>query len=75
MPPLPLVLDCAQWWVRHTPGKEAFTAIGIHGQWIYIDITRNIAVIKQSSQPTSATDYQTAYDILGFDAVIAHLKK
>ena len=65
----------AQWWVRHTPGKEAFMAIGIHGQWIYIDVTRNIAVIKQSSQPTSATDYQTAYDILGFDAVIAYLTK
>jgi CubicO group peptidase (beta-lactamase class C family) len=65
----------AQWWVRHTPGKEAFTAIGIHGQWIYIDIAHKIAVIKQSSQPTSFTDYQAAYDILGFDAVIAHLTK
>lgn len=63
-----------QWWVRHTPGKEAFTAIGIHGQWIYIDVTRNIAIVKQSSQPTSATDYQTAYDILGFDVIIDHLR-
>jgi CubicO group peptidase (beta-lactamase class C family) len=65
----------AQWWVRHTPGKEAFTAIGIHGQWIYIDVTRNIAIVRQSSQPTSATDYQTAYDILGFDAIIEYLSK
>lgn len=65
----------AQWWVRHTPGKEAFTAIGIHGQWIYIDVTRNIAIVKQSSQPTSATDYQTAYDILGFDAIIEYLSQ
>ncbi len=63
----------AQWWVRHTPGKEAFTAIGIHGQWIYMDITRNIAIIKQSSQPESSTDYGTAYDLLGFDAIIEHL--
>ncbi len=26
-----------QWWARHTPNKEAFSAIGIHGQWIYIN--------------------------------------
>jgi len=63
----------AQWWVRHTPGKEAFTAIGIHGQWIYIDVTRNIAIVKQSSQPDSSTDHYTAYDIHGFDAVINYL--
>lgn len=65
----------AQWWVRHTPGKAAITAIGIHGQWIYIDLERDVAIVKQSSQPTSATDYQTAYDILGFDAIIDHLSK
>jgi CubicO group peptidase (beta-lactamase class C family) len=63
----------AQWWVRHTPDKEAFTAIGIHGQWIYIDLSRNVAIVKQSSQPTSAADYETAYDILGFDAIVDYL--
>jgi hypothetical protein len=63
----------ALWWVRHTPGKEAFMACGIHGQWIYVDVERRIAIIKQSSQPMSATDYQTAYDILGFEAIVALL--
>jgi CubicO group peptidase (beta-lactamase class C family) len=65
----------AQWWVRHEPGKQAFTAIGIHGQWIYIDIERDIAIIKQSSQPDSSTDYQSTYDINGFDAIIEYLTK
>ncbi len=65
----------AQWWVRHTLGKQAFTAIGIHGQWIYIDVDRNIAIVKQSSQPDSSTDYQSAYDINGMDAVIEYLTK
>ena len=37
----------AQWWVRGTPGKESFSAIGIHGQWIYLDIERGVAIIKQ----------------------------
>lgn len=65
----------AQWWVRHEAGKKAFTAIGIHGQWIYIDITRKIAIVKQSSQPESSTDFYTAYDIHGFDAVIEYLSQ
>jgi hypothetical protein len=27
--------------------------IGIHGQWIYPDVDRCIAIVKQSSQPVS----------------------
>ncbi|MGI9329300.1 MAG: serine hydrolase domain-containing protein [Gammaproteobacteria bacterium] len=65
----------AQWWVRHTPGKEAFTAIGVHGQWIYIDVDRNIAIIKQSSQPVSSVNYYDEFNINAFDAVIEHLAK
>ena len=30
----------AQWWVRHTKGREAFAAIGVNGQWIYLDVDR-----------------------------------
>lgn len=65
----------AQWWVRHTPGKAAVTAIGIHGQWIYLDLTHKIAFIKLSSQPESVSDLVTAYDIYGFDAMIEFLSK
>jgi len=65
----------AQWWVRHTAGKEAILAIGIHGQWIYLDLTHEIAFIKLSSQPESVSDLVTAYDIYGFDAIIEYLSK
>ncbi len=65
----------AQWWVRHTPGKEAFTAIGIHGQWIYVDVTRGIGIIVQSSQPTSADAFFDTYELNAFDAIIDHLTK
>lgn len=65
----------AQWWVRHTPGKEAFMAIGIHGQWIYIDIEHNIAIIKQSSQPVSKDQVLNGLDINGFDSIIEQLTK
>ena len=48
-------------------------ASGIHGQWIYIDVDRNIAIVKQSSQPDSETEYSMAYDLFGFDAIIQAL--
>lgn len=65
----------AQWWVRHTKGKEAFSAIGIHGQWIYLDVHRKIAIIKQSSQPVSSQNYFDEYNINAYDAIIGHLSK
>jgi len=63
----------AQWWVRHTAGKSAFTAIGINGQWIYIDVERDIAIIKQSSQPVSLSNHFDGYNIIAFDTIISHL--
>lgn len=65
----------AMWWVRHTEGKEAFMAIGIHGQWIYIDVERNIAIVKQSSQPVSGDNPMEAYNLNAFDSIIAYLTK
>jgi len=65
----------AQFWVRHTIGKEAFMAIGIHGQWIYMDVDRNIAIIKQSSQPVSSDNYFDEYNINAFDSIIDHLNR
>ena len=63
----------AQWWVKHTPGMEAFMAIGIHGQWIYLDIKRDIAIVKQSSQPKSKDTYLNAYDLNAFYSLVEHL--
>ncbi|MBO9453023.1 serine hydrolase [Tropicibacter sp. R16_0] len=45
----------AQWWVRHNEGREAFTALGIHGQWIYIDRAHDVAIVRQASQPMSTS--------------------
>jgi CubicO group peptidase (beta-lactamase class C family) len=64
----------AQWWVRRTSGREAITAIGVNGQWIYIDRDRNIAIIKQSSQPEAESTYFDDYTLNAFDAIIDHLK-
>ena len=63
----------AQWWVRHTAGKEAYTAIGVHGQFIYIDTTRNVAIVKQSSLPVSSQNLDMEFNINAFDAIIGYL--
>lgn len=63
----------AQWWVRHTPGREAITAIGVHGQWIYIDRAHRVAIVKQSSQPVSSDPDTDQFILNAFDAVIDHL--
>jgi len=65
----------AQWWVRHTPDHEAFMALGVHGQWIYLDVHRNVAIIKQSSQPVSSHDWYDGYNLNAWDTIIAHLTK
>ena len=63
----------AQWWVRHTPGHEAFMAIGVNGQWIYIDLAHDVAIVKQSSQPVSSSNFFDEFNINVFDAIIAEV--
>ncbi len=65
----------AQWWVKHTPGMEAFMAIGIHGQWIYLDVERKIAIVKQSSQPVSKDTFLNGYDLNAFYAMVDYLSR
>jgi len=64
-----------QWWVKHTPGMEAFMAIGIHGQWIYIDRNHDVAIIKQSSMPPSKDTYLDSYNLEGFYGIVKYLAK
>ena len=63
----------AQWWVRHTKGHEAFSAVGVNGQWIYIDVDRKIAIIKQSSQPEASANKYDEFTMNAFDAIIGYL--
>jgi len=60
----------AQWWVRNEPGREAMTAIGVNGQWIYLDRARDVAIIKQSSQPVALDEWADDFTIAAFDRII-----
>lgn len=63
----------AQWWVRHTPGREAINALGIHGQWITIDRKNDVAIIKQSSNPVSSDEDIDEFHYNAIDAITDYL--
>jgi len=65
----------AQWWVKHTKGMEAFMAIGVHGQWIYIDRNHNVAIVKLGSMPKSKDTYLDGYNLEGFYGIVRYLSK
>jgi len=64
----------AQWWIRHTPGRAAITAIGVHGQWVYVDRANRVGFVKQSSQPVSSDPDTDQFILNAFDAVVDHLR-
>jgi len=63
----------AQWWVKHTKGMEAFMAIGVHGQWIYIDRNHNVAIVKLGSMPVSKDEYLDGYNLEGIYGIVRYL--
>ena len=44
-------------------------AIGIHGQWIYVDAPRGVVIAKQSSQPLPVDEPQDYLQLAGFAAI------
>ena len=43
-------------WYVPGPSSRELCAIGIHGQWIYVDFDAGMVAVKQSSQPIPADD-------------------
>jgi CubicO group peptidase (beta-lactamase class C family) len=63
-----------QFW--HTGNKnKAFTAMGVFGQYIYIDPTADVIIIKQSSDVAPLTPYAAKNDFLALDALANHFIK
>ena len=57
-----------QWWNTHNK-HNAFTAWGVHGQFVYIDPTANVVIVKQSSLPKAMVDFASNNDFLFFHAL------
>lgn len=61
-----------QFWIRNN-ADHAYTAIGVYGQWLYIDPTKKVVIVKQSSLPQADNAEVDAYTRAGFDAIIKRL--
>ncbi|HFZ2531272.1 serine hydrolase domain-containing protein [Pseudomonas aeruginosa] len=64
-----------QWYSLTGVDDGVFCAIGIHGQWIWIDPTRGVVIAKQSSQAIPADDDLDALNIALFRALSREVAK
>lgn len=58
----------SQWYMIGNP-SGAYCAVGIHGQWIYIDPAAEMVIAKQSSQPQPLDDGVDYLLLAAFDAI------
>ncbi len=56
-------------WYQTGEASGAFCAIGIHGQWIYVDPSREVTISKLSSQPNPVDDELKFANLAFFRAV------
>lgn len=59
-----------QWWITHDE-HGAYMAIGIYGQWIYIDPKAQMVMVKQSALKEADTD-ENAHNAYEAMSAIAH---
>lgn len=60
----------SQWYLTDGRGSQCM-AVGIHGQWIWIDRERGVTIAKLSSQPLPTTDGYDAIEQACFAALAA----
>lgn len=63
-----------QWW---TLGGERrpFTAVGIHGQYLYVDPDADVVIVKTSAWPTADDASRDAESVTALRAVADHLRQ
>lgn len=63
----------SKWYVPE-PSSNVLCAIGIHGQWIYVDVEAEMVAVKQSSQPVPADDAMDRRTLALFRALARELR-
>ena len=53
--------------------RGSFCAIGIHGQWLYIDRRSEVVIVKLSCQPKPEDDETDRHVLAAFDAISTQL--
>jgi len=60
-------------WYKIGNEHDAFCAIGIHGQWIYVDPAAEVVIVKVSSQPLAVDDPMDKLTLAGFHGLCSAL--
>lgn len=63
-----------QWWVTHNE-HNAFAAMGVYGQLLYIDPTADMVIVKQSSQDAAIIEFADTNDFIAALALAKFLIK
>jgi CubicO group peptidase (beta-lactamase class C family) len=64
----------SKWYIMGYP-SGAYCAVGIHGQWIYVDPAADMVIAKHSSQPLPVDEPMDRLLLAGFDALGRWLEK
>jgi CubicO group peptidase (beta-lactamase class C family) len=56
-------------WYKANDADGSFYAIGIHGQWIYVNPAAEVTAVKFSSQPDPVNDAMDVETIAAFEAI------
>jgi CubicO group peptidase (beta-lactamase class C family) len=63
-----------QWWIPETP-KNDFMALGVHGQYIYINPGKRVVIVKNSADPFWKSEQEIDYAVIaGFQNIAEKLK-
>jgi CubicO group peptidase (beta-lactamase class C family) len=62
----------SKWYIADEQ-REAFCAVGIHGQWIYIDRKSETVIVKVSSQPLPVDEGMDRHILAGLAAIAKQL--
>jgi CubicO group peptidase (beta-lactamase class C family) len=62
----------SKWYVTGESGSP-YMAIGIHGQWIYIDPAAGVVIVRLSAQPLPVDDAADALALSAYRAIVRHL--
>ena len=60
-------------WYQIGNKNDAIAAIGLHGQWLYLDQVANVAIVKNSAQANPLNDLYGSVHIAAFEAICCDL--
>jgi CubicO group peptidase (beta-lactamase class C family) len=61
-----------QWWTLGGD-RRAFTGLGIHGQYLYVDPSADVVIVKCSAWPTEEDDERDAETVAALQAIVEYL--